>query len=213
MVSAVNMHLDMRSDDISPSLWLYALAILIVLSGFAGFAGLLYSGVYDSVGGLMQIKAPGNAELNLSGSGEWTLFYEKSSYFEGSIYSTGEEISGLEIQVREKSTGLDQAVYPANVSYSYSLGDRSGRSILAFQAPRAGIYQFNSSFPGRSGPEIVLAVGKGMAEGLFSTIALSMALLIGSIVLASIVAYYTYSRRKRAFLKREEEERLMSGNS
>jgi len=213
MVSAVNMHLDMRSDDLSPSLWLYALAIFIVLSGFAGFAGLLYSGVYDSVGGLMQIKAPGNAELNLYGSGEWTLFYEKSSYFEGRIYSTGEEISGLKIRVREKATGIDQEVYPAKVSFSYSLGSRSGRSIFAFRAPRAGVYQFNSSYPDRAGPEIVLAVGKGMAEGLFSSIALSMALLFGSILLASIVAYYTYNRRKRAFLKREEEERLMGGNN
>lgn len=113
----------------------------------------------------------------------------------------------------EKATGLDQAVYPSNVSLSYSLGSRSGRSILAFRAPRAGVYQFNSSYPGRAGPEIVLAVGKGMAEGMFSSVALSLALLFGSIVLASIVAYYTYSRRKRAFLKREEEERLMGGGS
>jgi len=203
----------MRSDDVSPSLWLYALAIFIVLSGFAGFAGLLYTGISDSVSGLMQIKVPGNAELNLSESGEWTVFYENNSYFDGKVYNTGEEISGLEVRVREKATGLDLAVYAANVSYSYSLGSRSGRSIFAFRAPRAGIYQLNSSYPGRSTPEIVLAVGKGMAEGLFSSIVLSMAILFGSILLASIVAYYTYSRRKRAFLKREEEERLMGGDS
>jgi len=213
IVSAVNKHLDMKSDDVSPSLWFYALAIFIVLSGFAAFAGLLYSGISDSVSGLMQIIAPGNAELNLSESGEWTIFYENNSYFDGKVYSTGEEISGLEIRVREKATGIDQAVYPANLSHSYSLGSRSGRSILAFQAARAGVYQFNSSYPDRAGPEIVLAVGKGMAEGLFSSIALSMALLFGSILLASIVAYYTYSRRKRAFLKREEEEGLMGGDS
>jgi len=180
-----------------------------VVSGFAAFAGLLYSGISGSVEGLMQIKAPGNAELNLSGSGEWTVFYENNSYFDGKVYSTGEEISGLEIQVREKATGLDLAVYPAKVSHSYSLGSRSGRSILAFQAERAGLHQINSSYSGPMGPEIILAVGKGMAEGLFSSIALSMALLFGSIVLASIVAYSTFSRRKRAFLKREEEERLM----
>ena len=66
------------------------------------------------------------------------VFYENNSYFDGKIYSTGEEISGLEIQVREKATGLDLAVYPAKVSHSYSLGSRSGRSILAFQAERAG---------------------------------------------------------------------------
>jgi hypothetical protein len=203
----------MKGDDVSPSLWYYALAIFIVLSGFAAFAGLLYSGISGSVDGLMQIKAPGNAELKLSESGEWTVFYENNSYFDGKIYSTGEEISGLEVRVREKATGLYQAVYPANVSYSYSLGSRSGRSILAFRAPRAGVYQFNSSYPDHAGPEIVLAVGKGMAEELFSSIALSMALLFGSILLASIVAYYTFSRRKRAFLKREEEERLISGNS
>ena len=213
IVSAVNKHLDMKSDDVSPSLWFYALAIFIVLSGFAAFAGLLYSGISDSVSGLMQIIAPGNAELNLSESGEWTIFYENNSYFDGKVYSTGEEISGLEIRVREKATGIDQAVYPANLSHSYSLGSRSGRSILAFQAARAGVYQFNSSYPDRAGPEIVLAVGKGMAEGLFSSIALSMALLFGSILLASIVAYYTYSRRKRALLKREEEERRMGGDS
>ena len=199
----------MKGNDVSPSLWYYALAVLIVVSGFAGFAGLLYSGISGSVEGLMQIKAPGNAELNLSGSGEWTVFYENNSYFDGKVYSTGEEISGLEILVREKATGLDLAVYPAKVSHSYSLGSRSGRSILAFQAERAGLHQINSSYSGSSGPEIILAIGKGMAEGLFSSIALSMALLFGSIVLASIVAYYTFSRRKRAFLEREEEERLM----
>ncbi|HUM80672.1 MAG TPA: hypothetical protein PLQ38_02750 [Methanothrix sp.] len=199
----------MKGDDVSPSLWYYALAVLIVISGFAAFAGLLYSGISGSVEGLIQIKAPGNAELNLSGSGEWTVFYENNSYFDGKIYSTGEEISGLEIQVREKATGLDLAVYPAKVSHSYSLGSRSGRSILAFQAERAGLYQINSSYSARIGPEIILSVGKGMAEGLISSIAISMALLFGSIVLASIVAYYTFSRRKRAFLKREEDERMM----
>ncbi|HOU71329.1 MAG TPA: hypothetical protein PKY20_07500 [Methanothrix sp.] len=199
----------MKGDDVSPSLWYYALAVLIVVSGFAAFAGLLYSGISGSVEGLIQIKAPGNAELNLSGSGEWTVFYENNSYFDGKIYSTGEEISGLEIQVREKATGLDLAVYPAKVSHSYSLGSRSGRSILAFQAERAGLYQINSSYSARIGPEIILSVGKGMAEGLISSIAISMALLFGSIVLASIVAYYTFSRRKRAFLKREEDERMM----
>ncbi len=95
------------------------------------------------------------------------------------------------------------------MSHSYSLGSRSGRSILAFQAERAGLYQINSSYSARIGPEIILSVGKGMAEGLISSIAISMALLFGSIVLASIVAYYTFSRRKRAFLKREEDERMM----
>ena len=201
----------MKSNEISPGLWYYALSVLILILGFAAFAGLLYSGISESASGLMQITAPGNADLNLSESGEYTIFYENNSYFDGKIYSTGEEISGLEIRVREKATGLDLLVYPAKASYSYSLGGRSGRSILAFQAERSGVHQFNSSYSGAAGPRVVLAIGKGMAEGLLFTIAISIAALLGSILLAAIVAYYTFSRRKKAFLKREDDEELMRG--
>ena len=201
----------MKSNEISPGLWYYALSVLILILGFAAFAGLLYSGISESASGLMQITAPGNADLNLSESGEYTIFYENNSYFDGKIYSTGEEISGLEIRVREKATGLDLLVYPAKASYSYSLGGRSGRSILAFQAERSGVHQFNSSYSGAAGPSVVLAIGKGMAEGLLFTIAISIATLFGSILLAAIVAYYTFSRRKKAFLKREDDAEMMRG--
>ena len=57
----------------------------------------------------------------------------------------------------------------------------------------------------------MLAIGKGMAEGLLFTIAISIAALLGSILLAAIVAYYTFSRRKKAFLKREDDAELMRG--
>jgi len=50
-----------------------------------------------------------------------------------------------------------------------------------------------------------------MAEGLLFTIAISIAALLGSILLAAIVAYYTFSRRKKAFLKREDDAELMRG--
>ena len=113
--------------------------------------------------------------------------------------------------MREKATGLDLLVYPAKASYSYSLGGRSGRSILAFQAKSAGVHQFNSSYSGTAGPSVVLAIGKGMAEGLLFTIAISIAALLGSILLAAIVAYYTYRRRKKAFQKREDDAELMRG--
>ena len=59
----------------------------------------------------------------------------------------------------------------------------------------------------------MLAIGKGMAEGLLFTIAISIAALLGSILLAAIVSYYTFSRRKKAFLKRKDDEVLMRGGS
>ena len=153
----------------------------------------------------MQIAAPANADLILSEPGEYIIFYENNSYMNGKFYSTGEQISGLEIRVREKATGLDLATYPAKGSFTYSLGSRSGRSIMAFTAPRAGIYQVNASYSGRAGPEVVLAIGKGIVEGIFSSIMISLAALFGSIAIAAVISFVTYRRRKKAFLKFEEE--------
>ncbi len=200
-----------NSNNVQPGIWYYGLAVLIIVLGFAAFTGSIYSGITDAESGLLQMLAPGGADLFLQGPGEYMIFYENNSYMGGKFYSTGEQISGLEIHVREKATGLDLATYPANTSFTYSLGSRSGRSILAFNIERAGIYQFNTSYSGRAGPEVVLAIGKGVVEGLFSSIVISLAALFGSIAIAAVISFVTYSRRKRAFQKQEEEERLIRG--
>ncbi|MCX6678275.1 MAG: hypothetical protein NTU95_10100, partial [Methanothrix sp.] len=171
----------------------------------------IYSGITDAQSRLQQMAAPGGADLFLSEPGEYIIFYENNSFMNGKFYSTSEQIPGLEIRVREKATGSDLATYPTKSSITYSLGSRSGRSIMAFTALRAGIYQVNASYSGRDGTEVVLAIGKGMVEGIFSSIIISMAALFGSIAIAAVIAFVTYRRRKKAFLKLEEEERLMRG--
>ncbi len=201
----------MDRNNVQPGIWYYGLAVLIIVLGFAAFAGSIYSGITDAESGLLQMVAPGGADLNLSEPGEYIIFYENNSYMNGKFYSTSEQISGLEIHVREKATGLDLATYPAKSSFTYSLGSRSGRSIMAFTTPRAGIYQVNASYSGRAGPRIVLAIGKGIVEGIFSSIMISLAALFGSIAIAAVITFVTYSRRKKAFLKLEEEERLIRG--
>ena len=200
-----------NSNNIQPGIGYYGLAVLIIVLGFAAFAGSIYSGITDAERGLLQMVAPGGANLFLKEPGEYTIFYENNSYLDGKFYSTGEQMSGLEILVKERSTGIDLATYPAKSSFTYSLGNRSGRSIMAFTTPRAGIYQVNASYSGRAGPRIVLAIGKGIVEGIFSSIMISMAALFGSIAIAAVITFVTYRRRKRAFLKQEEEERLMRG--
>ncbi len=203
----------MDSNNIRPSIWYYGLAVLIIIIGFAVFAGSIYSGISDAESGLLQIVAPASADLNLSEPGEYIIFYENNSYINGKFYRTGEQIPGLEIRVREKATGLDLATYPAKGSFAYSMDSRSGRSIMAFTAPRAGIYQVNTSYSGSAGPEVVLAIGKGIVEGMFSSIILSLAALFGSIAIAAAISFVTYSGRKKAILKQEEEERLIRGAS
>ena len=201
----------MNSNSVQPSIWHYGLAVLIIFIGFAVFAGSIYYGISDAGSSLMQIVAPANVDQNLSEPGEYIIFYENNSFINGKFYSTGDQIPGLEIRVREKATGLDLATYPAKGSFTYSLDNRNGRSIMAFTAPRAGIYQVNTSYSGSAGPEVVLAIGKGIIEGMFSSFIISMAALFGSIAIAAVISYVTYSRRKKALLKFEEEERIMRG--
>jgi len=201
----------MNSNNVQPGIWYYGLAVLIIVLGFAAFAGSIYSGISDAQSGLLQMVAPGGADLFLREPGEYIIFYENNSFMDGKFYSTSEQIPGLEIHVREKATGLDLATYPAKSSFTYSLGSRRGRSIMAFTTLHAGIYQVNASYSGRDGPKVVLAIGKGMVEGLFSSIMISLAALFGSIAIAAVITFVTYRRRKKAFLKLEEEQGLMRG--
>jgi hypothetical protein len=198
-------------NNVQPGIWYYGLAVLVIVLGFAAFAGSIYSGMTGAESGLLQMVAPGVMDLNLSEPGEYIIFYENNSYMNGKFYRTSEQISGLEVHVRDKATGLDLATYPARGSFTYSLGSRSGRSIMAFKIERAGNYQVNASYSGKEGARIVLAIGKGMVEGIFSSIMISMAALFGSIAIAAVITFVTYSRRKKAFQKQEEEERSIRG--
>jgi len=201
----------MNRSDVQPGIWYYGLAVLVIIIGFAAFGLSIYTVTSDAEGGLLQMTAPGSADLSLAESGEYIIFYENNSYLDGKFYSTGEQISGLGVQVNEKATGLNLATYPANTSFTYSLGSRSGRSIMVFTAPRAGIYQLNASYSGRAGPVVVLAVGKGIMEGILSSIMISLLALFGSIAIAAAITFVTYRRRKKAFQRQDEEELLIRG--
>ncbi len=203
----------MNNEDIEPGIWYYGLALLIAVMGFAAFAGSIYSGISHVESSLPQMLAPGVADFDLSEPGEYTVFCEDKSYFKDKLYSTNEPISGLVVHVRERATGLDLATYPAKSVITYSVGGRSGRSAMAFRVERGGVYQVNASYEESDGPEVVLAIGKGILEGLFSSILTSLAVLFGSIAIAVAVAFITYTRRKKALDRKKEEDRQIRGLS
>lgn len=179
--------------------------MLIIVIGFLAFAGLIYSGVSNIESSLVQIKAPGNADLDLKEPGEYTLFYENQSYFNGSIYNTGEQIPALQFSVSEKASGQTLATYPASGS-TYSMGSRTGRSVMSFNVEKTGIYWINTSYPREPGPEVVLALGRGVMDGIFYFVFTALALLFGSIAIAAFISYRTYTRRKKALSSQKEEE-------
>ena len=201
----------MDDRNVQPSVWYYGLAVLIIILGFVAFAGYLFAGISSTESGLMQLMAPGSAELNLKEPGEYTVFYESQSYFNGSIYNTGGQMpGGLKIIVSEKASGETLTTDTATGT-TYSMGGRSGQSITAFKVERPGIYWINTSYPKVPGPEVVLAVGIGFVEGIFHLITVAMLLLFGSIAIAAAITFVTYTRRKKAILLQKEEEKMIRG--
>ncbi len=201
----------MDDRNVQPSVWYYGLAVLIIILGFVAFAEYLFAGVSSTESGLMQLTAPGSAELNLKVPGEYTIFYESQSYFNGSVYNTGGQMpGGLKIIVSEKASGETLATYTATGT-TYSMGGRSGQSITAFKVERPGIYWINTSYPKVPGPEVVLAVGIGFVEGIFHLITVAMLLLFGSIAIAAVITFVTYTRRKKAIISQKEEEKMIRG--
>ncbi len=190
----------MDTRNVQPSIWYYGLAVLIIIVGFVAFAGYLFSAVSSIESGMMQMAAPGNAELDLKEPGEYTIFYESQSYFNGSVYNTAGQIPGLQISVSEKASGQTLATYTATGT-TYSMGSRTGQSITAFNVERPGIYWINTTYPKAPGPEVVLAVGRGFVEGIFYLVIVAMLILFGSIVIAAIITIVTYTRRRKAFCR------------
>ncbi len=202
----------MDDSDIKPSIWYYGLAILTIIVGFVLFAGLIFSSISETGSDLVQMVSPGSVDMHLKEPGEYTIYYEYETYFRNKFYKTGEQIPGIRIDVLEIAEGRHLDTYPSPVGLKYNLGSRSGRGIMAFKADHPGVYRINTMYPERPGPEVVLAVGKGFAEGILSGLLISFATLFGSIAVGAIIAFTTYTRRKKAINQMDEEEKLMRGS-
>jgi hypothetical protein len=223
----------MSDSSLGPSRWYYALAAFIVVAGIALFISTLMSGLGSLGNDLQQVVVPGSSDIMLSEVGEYTIFYENQTVVNGRIYSTDEDIPGLQIEVKNKTTGLEIATYQPSGSFSYSIGGRSGRSVLAFDVEQPGIYVISGAYPegqegtaghngsdgaaraaraaGSVGPEAVLAVGHGITGSIISGVLYPLIIFFGSIAAAAVIAILTYLKRQEAAKRAEEDERMIRG--
>lgn len=202
----------MFSSGPGPSRWYYGLAALIAVAGIALSISSMVASIGSLGSDLQQAVVPGNGDLQLSEVGEYTIFYENQSVVNGRVYSTGEDIPGLQIEIKNKTTGMVVETYSPKGSFSYSIGGRSGRSVMAFNIEQPGMYELSAGYPeGTDGPQVVLAVGHGLAGNIISGIMLPMLLFFGSIAAAAIIVIVTYLKRREAAKRADEEERMIKG--
>ncbi len=192
-------------DDIKPSRWYYVLAALIFIAGEAVFFSYIFSNLGGIGEGLTQVVVPGNSDLNLSEAGKYTVFYENESSVNGRIYSTGQDISGLQVEIKNKSTGFKVPLHSPQGSTTYSIGGRTGRSILEFDIVQSGFYELSGWYPNGAGPEVVLAVGKGLFDNIMSMAVVGIITFFGSALAALAIIIIVYRKRKDTERQLEEE--------
>ena len=190
----------MDSSEIRPSRSYYTLAGVGFLLGVGLFVWTFWKGVTGIGGKLQQVAAPGKSDLMLAAPGSHTIFYEHHSVFNNRVYSTGGKVSAIECTVGSKSTGAPVKLSHSTANASYSFGGRSGQSVFDFQVDRPGVYELTSNYPeGQQGPEIVLAVGHGVNEGMVVAVFGGLAALFGSFIVAGAIVLITAVKRHNAY--------------
>jgi hypothetical protein len=198
-------------QTIRPGRHWYVVALVIFLIGSL-LAGVL---AYRFVTGLMgltddltQVVVPGSADLALTETGDYTIFYEHRSVVDGRVYQTGGAVPGLDVSLVSMEDGSPVELRSPGSNTTYSVGDRSGVSVLAFSIDRPGIYELSAAYPtGRSGPEVVLAVGEGVGRGILTSIGALFAaggLFCATGLLAVGIVAITLVKRRRVLDGQEQ---------
>lgn len=191
----------------------FGLAVLIVIAGLAIFGGTIFSGISGIGDMLVLTTAPGTTDLDLQEVGDYTIFYESVGIIDGRFRSTGETFpSGLAIEVVDISSGEKVDLRSPAGSSTYTIGGRSGRSVMAFSIDHPGVYRMTTLYsPGRKGPEVVLAIGHDFMEKMISMMIISFVAFFGSIIIAAAILISTQRKKQREEERLREEERMLRG--
>jgi hypothetical protein len=166
-----------------PSWWYCVPGALVILAGCGLFLHTTVHGVARMTDSLVQIVVPGEGDLTLLPTADYTVFLETQSVVDGRIYST-KSASGLSCFVTSKTSGKRIDTYRPAMNTTYSIGARDGRSVLGFRTEEAGVYRVSCDYgTGREGPQVVVAVGTGVGERIFSILVKGLASIVGGLVL------------------------------
>lgn len=184
---------------IRPSWWYGAIGVAVILAGLGLFLYSILHGISHVTDGLSQIVVPGGKDFTLKPHLEYTIFLEANSVVDGRIYSTKESVSGLNCTVTSEASGHRISTHQPATTTAYSVGGREGRAVLEFVTEEAGVYHMACDYEqGSQGPEVVLAVGSGVGERIFSTVKNSLASFFGGSILGGAILLAVFTLRERA---------------
>ena len=174
----------------------YVVALIVAVAGWGGVAWFLVARLSGATEGMIRFVVPGAIELRLNEHGRYTIFHEYRSTFEGRVYHV-DSLIGLEITLRSRASG---ATVPLNrgTASSYTVNDRSGRSLYQFEIAAPGDYGLIAAYSDASRePQTVLAIDRGFVGQLLTTILLAMVMALGPLALAITISGVVFAQRRR----------------
>jgi hypothetical protein len=188
-----------EKQAIRPSQWYYLLGAAVILAGVSLFVYSLLHGIFHITDNLTQIVVPGEKDITLLPKLKYTIFLEEQSVVDGRIFSTNENLSGLTCHVNEVASGSKIDLRRSNASTTYNVNGRSGRSVLEFVTEGPGVHHIACDYEeGKQGPRVVLAIGSGVTENIFSLVMTCLAEMIGGGVLGAAIILFTFFKRERS---------------
>lgn len=183
----------------APGRWWYLLAAAVLLAGMAGAAAFLFPQLERLERALVRVIVPGAAELKLEQPGRYTVFHEFEGVVDGRYYAAPEVVPGLGVGVIAAESGEPVPVEPPGGRMSYSIGGRSGVSMVSFEIQEPGAYRFFAAYGDRrTEPQVVLAVGQGFGGKLAFVIGVTIAIGFGSFALAAAIFGVIHVKRRKA---------------
>lgn len=173
--------MDQQEEQKRKGMSMIIFAVILGLIGGTFFVVTLYTGIKNMNDSLIRFKVPGSTEITLKEAGEYTIFHEYRSTFDGEIYSSDDNVSNLLVKVTNKSSGTEVPLSTPSASTTYNVGGQAGYSLLKFQITDPGVYIFDGEYKDEKGSEIILSVGYKVGALLLSTIGSSILILFVTI--------------------------------
>ncbi len=183
-----------------PSRFFYVIGALVIVAGFVVGVRAFVKDISTVGTWLTRVTVPGTGEMTLAEPGKYTVYHEHQSVVDGTPHSShGASPGALEYVLRNKATGTEVPLTVPSSDETYNFGARSGVAVMVFTISEPGDYELSASYrEGHEGPEMVLAIGKGVLKRLAAAILTLLGAVGGGIVIGVAIIVVTALMRGKA---------------
>jgi hypothetical protein len=148
------------AQKIRPSRWFYLIALALIAAGAAGGSRAILGAIKTIQGNLTRAIFPGEVTVSFAKPGDYAIYYEPHSEFEGRVFDTSRGVPGLSFTVTDSETGETLPVHAPGINETYEINGRTGRRVLEFYVAKPGSYKVAARYDdSEQHEEAVFAVG------------------------------------------------------